>query len=135
MANSVLHNSTSAEEIVQDVFLICICKIHDVMAHENPDGWLIRTMKNQLGNELRKAYRTRETSIEAYREFPGVSIEEPFEGVLPQGLSPEERQLLIWYYQDQLSYEDISERLQISINASRVRLFRAKARCKELLEK
>lgn len=135
MAKSVLHNSACAEEIVHDVFLICICKINDVMAHENPDGWLTRTMKNQLGNELRKAYRARETSIEEYPDLGGPSMEEPFDELLPHGLTSSERQLLIWYFQDRLSYEEISDRLHISINACRTRLFRAKAHCKELLEK
>lgn len=135
MAKSVLHNSACAEEIVHDVFLICICKINDVIAHENPDGWLTRTMKNQLGNELRKAYRARETSIEEYHNLGGVYKEEPFEELLPQGLSSQEQQLLVWYFQDRLSHEEISDRLHISTNACRTRLFRAKAHCKELLEK
>lgn len=134
MANNILHDSDRAEELVHDVFLICICKINDVMAHENPDGWLTRTMKNQLGNEMRKAYRTREISIEAFQVVGGAFMEEPFEELLPQGLSSMERQLLLWHFQDGLSYEEMSDRLHISITACRTRFSRAKAHCKELLK-
>jgi RNA polymerase sigma-70 factor (ECF subfamily) len=62
-----------------------------------------------------------------------ADIESPFEEILPQGLTAEERQLLIWYFKEQLAYEEIAGRLHISVLACRTRVFRAKEHCSALL--
>ena len=46
-----------------------------------------------------------------------------------------ERQILLLYYEEELSHEEIARRLGISELNSRTRLFRARGRCRELLEK
>lgn len=133
MAQRVMHSEAVAEELVQDVFLVCICKLNEVRQHENPDKWLAKTMKNLLGNELRRASRTRESSLDDIKIFLSADIESPFEEILPQGLTTEERQLLIWHFREQLAYDEIAERLHISVLACRTRVFRAKEHCKALL--
>jgi RNA polymerase sigma-70 factor (ECF subfamily) len=65
--------------------------------------------------------------------FLSADIESPFEEILPQGLTTEERQLLIWHFREQLAYDEIAERLHISVLACRTRVFRAKEHCKALL--
>lgn len=133
MAKRVMHSEAIAEELVQDVFLVCICKLGEVRQHEDPDKWLAKTMKNLLGNELRRASRTRECSLDDMQNIVPADIASPFEELLPQGLTAEERQLLIWYFKEQLAYEEIAGRLHISVLACRTRVFRAKEHCRALL--
>ena len=61
--------------------------------------------------------------------------EEDLSDCLPEGLTPRERQILLLYYEEELSHEEIARRLGISELNSRTRLFRARGRCRELLEK
>lgn len=55
--------------------------------------------------------------------------------LLPKGLLPKEREILILLFEEQLSYEEIAQRLGISVLNCRTRAFRAKAHYKELLAK
>ena len=117
IAIRVLHNEAYAEDIVQDVFLVCLCKIDKVKFHKAPDRWLVRTLKNLLGNELRRASKTRETALNDLTDIREATISALFIEILPQGLSSQELQLLTWYFNDQLSYEEIATRLNISVLA------------------
>ena len=49
-AFSVLGNRNLAEEAVQDTFCIFCTKAEDTLQHENPQGWLIRTLQNVMRN-------------------------------------------------------------------------------------
>ena len=54
--------------------------------------------------------------------------------VLPPELDEQDREILIAYYGDQIGYEELSKRLGIPVERCRVRVFRAKNRCRRLLE-
>lgn len=51
-AFSVLGERNLAEEIVQDTFCI-FCMKADTLQHENPHGWLMRTLQNVMRNMQR----------------------------------------------------------------------------------
>jgi len=48
-------------------------------------------------------------------------------------LKPHEREIMILFYEKQLSYEQIAAQLDISVLNCRTRLFRAKVHYKEIL--
>ena len=52
-AASVLEDRSLAEEVVQDTFCIFCGKAELVLQHENPQGWLMRTLQNVMRNMLR----------------------------------------------------------------------------------
>ena len=54
---------------------------------------------------------------------------------LPDGLSDGEREVLLLFYQEGCTHQEMARRLGISEMNSRTRLFRAKNHCKKLLEK
>lgn len=54
---------------------------------------------------------------------------------LPEGLSDSEREILILFYEEELTHQEMSRRLGISEMNSRTRLFRAKNHCKKLFER
>ena len=53
---------------------------------------------------------------------------------MPAQLSEEDKQLLIWRFEKQLSYREISGRLGISEAGCRSRVSRAVARCRKYFE-
>lgn len=131
-----LGSEAIAEEIVQEAFLILLCKIDEVKGHPNCSGWLTVTVKNLMKNEMKRAGTKREVSLtsepideKAYTEM------EKLEDVLPAGLGEDERQILILYFDKQLSYKQIAEKLKLPEGACRTRLYRAKEHVKKIMLK
>ena len=52
-ATSVLGDRNLAEEAVQDTFCIFCTKAEVTLGHENPQGWLMRTLQNVIRNMQR----------------------------------------------------------------------------------
>lgn len=52
-AFSVLRDRNLAEEVVQDTFCIFCTKATTTLQHENPRGWLMRTLQNVMRNMQR----------------------------------------------------------------------------------
>lgn len=52
-AKSALTDEALAEEAVQDTFRIACIKIEDLMGSENPQGWIMLTLKNVIRNTRR----------------------------------------------------------------------------------
>lgn len=52
-ASSVLGDRNLAEEMVQDTFCIFCTKAETTLQHENPQGWLMRTLQNVMRNMQR----------------------------------------------------------------------------------
>ena len=53
--------------------------------------------------------------------------------VLPTQLSPRDREILLLYYEEGLSYQEMADRLGIPLSTCGTRLARAKAHCKTYL--
>ena len=53
-ASSVLEDRALAEEAVQDTFCIFCTKAETTLQHENPRGWLMRTLQNVMRNTQRR---------------------------------------------------------------------------------
>jgi len=66
-----------------------------------------------------------------YAEFPesGNNIQE----ILPTSLSDDERQLLTWYFEQDLSFEEIADQLGITYSACKKRVSRAVQHCRDIL--
>jgi DNA-directed RNA polymerase specialized sigma24 family protein len=68
-----------------------------------------------------------------YEPPAGDSAEESFLDALPAGLTRSDQRLLYLYYEVGLTHEELARDLGCSAAASRMRLSRARAHCKELL--
>ena len=122
-----------AEEVVQDAFVCLLMKSGELRDHPNIQGWLVTTVRNLMMNELRRAYRSQEIPIPADREIPAGGEAASLLELLPQELSEAERQLLYLHMEAGYSHNEIAAHLGCSPEACRMRLSRAKKRCKELL--
>lgn len=126
-----------AEQITQDVFTVLSEKQEQVKRHKNQRAWLYKTLYNRIHSELQKSCYTREIQLGPEIELLAAEDGEEFhlDDVLPAELDPKYRQLLIWYYEDGLSHQQIAERINRTDHASETRLYRAKNRLRELLAK
>ena len=125
----------TAEDLAQDVFLLFLKQAQRIKnTYKNPAGFLYITMHNLIGDELR---RNRRRGSVQYDDSTTAGIcDNYFDTIadhLPAGLKPQEKELLILFYGEQLSYEQMAARYGISAGTCRTRVFRAKEKCKKLL--
>jgi RNA polymerase sigma-70 factor (ECF subfamily) len=132
----VLKDKHLAEDLVEETFLILLCKQHELGEHPNIAGWLSQTLKNLIYDELKSARHRLEMPL-VYDATAATqdTYHQPLDELLPKGLFPKEREILILLFEEQLSYEEIAKRLGISVLNCRTRAFRAKSHYKALLSK
>ncbi|MEA4955803.1 hypothetical protein SDC9_51424 [bioreactor metagenome] len=133
-ATYLLQNRQIAEELVNEAFLIMLYKKRDLKKHPNLPGWLSQTLKNLIADEIKSAKHRLELPMRENQDIPTVdTYHVPLSDLLPDGLTPKEREILILYFEGQLSYERIASKLNISVLNCRTRLFRAKAHYRTLI--
>lgn len=132
----VLHDRHLAEDLVSETFLILLYKQQALRDHPNILGWLSQTLKNLIYDEIKSARHRLETPL-VYDNaaFTMDTYRQALDELLPKELLPKEREILILLFEEQFSYEEIAQRLGISVSNCRTRAFRAKAHYKALLMK
>ena len=134
-ASYQLRSTFLAEELVEEAFVRLLQHQEELLRHPNPSGWLWKTLQHLILTEVKLAKYHREVPLE---DSLNLSVHDdsqsPLEDSLPEGLSPKEREILLLFFEEELSHQEIAVRLGISEINSRTRLFRAKNHCKKLLE-
>lgn len=134
MAYRYTGDAELAKDLVQETMLIACFKITAFSVHENPKGWLMKTLWNLAAREKKKAYR-KDVPLEADYIEGIAGIELPMEYYLPPGLKEQEREIILMRIDRGMSYAEVAEIKGISEEACRQQLSRAVRRCKELMEK
>ena len=130
----VLRDRQLAEDLVEETFLILLYKQPTLVEHPNIGGWLSQTLKHLIMDEVKSARHRLEMPLACDASAATEdTCQEPLENLLPKELSDKEREILVLLYEKQLSYEEIAQRLGISVLNCRTRAFRAKAHYKELI--
>lgn len=112
-----LGNKEEAENIVQEAFLLLIVKLDFVKTHPNPSGWLMKVAQNLIHRSVDR--KQKEFSHEVPLDEGVIQISGPpdqvisLRDIMPPGLTQREEDLLVWFYEDELSYEEIAARLKI----------------------
>lgn len=135
-ASYQLRDPDRAEELVEDAFVLLLRKREELKAHPNLPGWLWKTLQHLILTEVKSARHRLEVPLD--EQFGLAAPPEEGGGLsdaLPQGLTEKEREILLLFYECGFPHEEIAARLGISVLNSRTRLFRARGRCKELLER
>ncbi len=131
-----LRNPSIAEELVEEAFVRLLQRQEELTGHPNVPGWLWKTLQHLILTEVKLAKYHREVPLEPALSAAAPEPEnEPLSESLPEGLSDAEREILILYYEEELTHQEMAARLGITEMNSRTRLFRARNRCKKLLEK
>lgn len=131
-----LEDGMIADELVQETFLILWNRKQELKKkrHPNIEGWLVITLRNLVKNELKRAKHRNECPL--FDESVVVTMEqyESLEDLMPRSLTPDERQVMLWHYEEQFDTKEIARRMQVSENTVRVRLFRARQKYKKFSE-
>ena len=112
----------TAEDLVQDTFLLALFQKDRLALHPSPEGWLMRALQNLARNEQRRLNNHSHVSLDSLLGISG--------GIWPDSLVD----ILRWRFEQNMGYDEIADRLGISASGCRSRVFRAVTRCRELLE-
>lgn len=121
-----------AQDLVQETFLLAIFHQAKLMGHPKPEAWLMLTLHNLIMNEQRLQSHG-EVPLDEAVEVPENVGEKTLDELLPVQLQADERQILIWRFEQQISYKEMSRRLGISEDACRKRVLRAVNKCRRFL--
>lgn len=135
-------------DCVQDTFIKAYTNIQSFDTTQRFSPWIYRIAHNTFVNELRRSerYRFPFLGIETDTFFAMVPSTETADGDtlsrerveamghLLQHLTPKYREIIILFYYQELSYEEISDILHIPITTVGVRLNRARTQLKQLYQ-
>lgn len=123
-ALSYLFDKDSAEDVVQEVFLIVHRNFDRLQTHENIRGWLVKTAKNIANNQALRYIVTHAEPV----HFDDHGVSE-----LIACFPPQYAQLLHDYYLYGLTTSELARKNDIATSTVYVRLFRARAMLREAL--
>jgi RNA polymerase sigma-70 factor (ECF subfamily) len=133
-----------AEDIVQKAFIKGFRSLDRCRDPEKVGGWLFRIAVNLCKDQL-KSSRRRELSLETAdavasatgnpdREAERSETREMIYLAL-QNLSPDQREAFVLKHVEGWSYEEMAERLDVSVPALKMRVHRAREQLQVLLER
>ena len=139
IARRRLGDEDEAQNVVQDTFVDLIKKIETVRGHPNPEGWLVKALNISIARELDDQKKRSEREIALPEPYETAGDEPAYvphlRDILPSGLTPREKDLLVWYFEMDLDYKEISRRLGVPILTCRTQMHRAKKHYRKLAEK
>ena len=127
VAYRMMGSSESAEDLVQQTFLLALFQGEALRAHPCPEG-SCTTWRSMSGGARPGGRRSHWTPCLTRRpERPA----RPWR-TLPRQLSPQDREVLLWRFEQGLDYDEIANLLGISEAGGRSRVSRAVRRCRAL---
>lgn len=123
-----------AQDLVHDAFLLAIFHQKELREHPQPDAWLMKTLCNLIQNELRSPSH-QNLSFDEIKEIPEKAACDTIGYLLPVQLKDDEREILIWRFEQQMSYSEMSMRLGVSETLCRKRVSLAIIKCRNLMER
>ncbi|MBE6931971.1 MAG: sigma-70 family RNA polymerase sigma factor [Ruminococcaceae bacterium] len=124
------------DEIVQEAFLVLLIKEKELKKKRHPNlaGWLMLTVRNLVKNEIARTTRRNECYLNDEEVIVTEDRHRLLEAILPATLSDEERQILVWLYEDCHGTQEISQLLRVPENTARVKIHRAREKYKKISE-
>jgi RNA polymerase sigma-70 factor (ECF subfamily) len=138
IARGVLLDSDEAADAVQEIFTLVYKHLHRFDQRSRFSTWLFRVAVNRSIQEARKnRYKSR--NVELTEASGRVAADEPeADDPLIQAamakLAPNDRALLVLFYWEELSLNEIAESLGCGVNAAKTRLYRARERFRAIYE-
>lgn len=132
VAYRMMGSSESAEDLVQQTFLLALFQGEALRAHPCPEGWLMKALHNLAINERRRTARRQEIPLDTLFDQAAGEASPPLAETLPRQLSPQDREVLLWRFEQGLDYDEIANLLGISEAGGRSRVSRAVRRCRAL---
>jgi RNA polymerase sigma-70 factor (ECF subfamily) len=136
LAYSMLADRDLAEDAAQDVFAIACRDIGSLKSKERFAAWLAGICRNTARQMLRS--KNRDVALNAQGSAKNADSEQHRADAIHQAvwqLRPNERELIVLRYYDNLPYEKIAQVLDISPQAVNGRLVRAKRKIAKFLKR
>ncbi len=143
-----VYDAENIKDLTQEIFLKAYISINSFDASRRFSPWIYRIAHNEFVNALKKKSWEQVFSfidldailphLPAKRGIEDAEDRQAIKNDLEKALSrlePKYRELLILYYYEDLDYKAIAEMLQVPVSTVGVRLRRAKARLKRIMEK
>ena len=135
----IVRNRAATEDIVQDIFIKVFYSLHKYKHTGSFNAWIYRIVVNYCFDYLRKhKYQTIEIASDVMdSRYPEKLLllrerNEQLERLLQQ-LDETDYFVLLLKYVNELSYDEISEVLQISLNDVRNKLHRSKRKLRSIV--
>ena len=146
-AGKFLLNGEDAKDLAQEVFIKAYVNIQSFDANRKFSSWLYRIAHNEFINAIRKRSRIPVLSFDFDAIFPHPiaretadsetnrrDLKETLDKCLDK-LDVKYREPLVLYYFEEMSYQEISEILEIPVSTVGVRLRRGKETLKNIYER
>lgn len=137
-AQSALMDKYLAEEAVQETFRIACVKADSLMTSKNPKGWLMNTLKYVIQNMKRSRARLSRFILCLISSYDKGSDQMSTYNILDihynNIISKEDFNLLKRIAIDGYSTKEMADELEISVDACRKRLRRAKLKLREAIK-
>jgi RNA polymerase sigma-70 factor (ECF subfamily) len=131
-------DETFAHDAVQAAFVTAAKKLYSVESEKHLWNWLARVARQHLAKNWRQ--RRRDSTVIGMADLPecvdGVEPDSVLEESLDAALlamDADERELVEWFYFDQLSHKEIAERLDVTPKSVSSRLERARAKLRSAI--
>lgn len=138
LARGVLMDQDEAADAVQEIFTLVYRNLRRFDQRSKFSTWLFRVAVNRSIQEARK--NRHKTKFVELTETSASEEPEEVEQVDPQVqaamslMAPADRALLVLFYWDELSLQEIADSLGCNVNAAKTRLYRARERFKVFYE-
>ncbi len=141
-----LSDSSNIEDLVQDSFIRAYEHLRSYDTRQPFSPWMYRIAHNIFVNALRSKSRSKIFSMDLDTLIPHAVYDDPslkereqreLKDVLQKGLSqlsPMHREVLILYFEEELSYNEIAEILHVPRGTVGVRLTRAKEALRKVID-
>ena len=139
-ANKFIIDKAFVDDVIQETFLIACMKIDKLVASPNPKGYIMYILENSIRNFNRVRNNIikmlADVSIEDWLEYHSDSVEQEDDLDLLYGdlVKYKEYEILKKFAVEDKSVSVISKELNISENACKIRIFKAKKKLKKILE-
>lgn len=153
-----LRDADEAEDLAQEVLLLCFRKIHQFRGESKFWTWLCRIVDNQVknrigwlqrrgkgktysldapmldedGGENNLLWEPPDQSADPRREAEGREAVAQLNQCL-ESLTPDHREILLLRFSDELSYEEIAAKLDVTLGTVKSRINRARAELRTLM--
>jgi len=137
-ARKFLRFEDDIEDLVQDVFIKAYTNIQSFDVRRRFSPWIYRIAHNTFVNELKRKGARGDTLFDFDTVLPFLASPDTADAMtlsdelrtrldaLLDGLSPKYREVIILYYIEELSYEEMSDVLKIPVTTVGVRLKRGR---------
>jgi RNA polymerase sigma-70 factor (ECF subfamily) len=140
---SYLKDAEASQDLTQDIFVKLHSRLAKFQQNSTFSTWLFSFARNAITDHLRKENKIRETDLEEARLMTDeevddkelLQIKSERLGKILERIPPDDKAVLIMMYAHGWQMDEISEVMNLSMSATKMRLKRAKLKVLALYEK